>query len=156
MTYPSKVDWWLAALILVGPLSPPLLAFFLASDAEDGLDRLKVILPFVAGTFVLLLALAYPVRYTITPEELVVRSGLRRWRIPLAAIVQVSPTSDPRSSPALSLDRLRVDRSDGGEILISPRDKHAFLDELAARSGMKRSGDRLERAEGGVFTQALL
>ena len=52
------------------------------------------------------LALVLPVSYRLTETELVVRSGLLRWRIPFDAIQEVHPTSNPLSSPAWSLDRL--------------------------------------------------
>ena len=45
--------------------------------------------------------------YRITATELLVRSAFFRWRIPLVQIVEVFPTHNPLSSPALSLDRLR-------------------------------------------------
>jgi hypothetical protein len=65
-----------------------------------------------------------------------VRGGPFRWRIPLAAIVSVTPTRNPLSSPACSLDRLRIThRGPRGErgLLVSPASKTGFLDALARR-----------------------
>jgi hypothetical protein len=98
----------------------------------------------------LVLLLAVPIVYEITADELVVRSGLLlRWRIPIAAVVSVEPTGSLLSSPAWSLDRLEVRYRRGGSlsrILISPREKPAFLAELAARDpALRLSGDRLAR-----------
>jgi hypothetical protein len=45
----------------------------------------------------------------------------------------VTPTRNPLSSPALSLDRLRIDYGRGRRIMVSPRDPGAFLRELRRR-----------------------
>ena len=60
------------------------------------------------------------------------------WKIPLASIQRVSPSHDLLASPALSIDRLRVDYRQNGKqrfILISPRDKPGFLRDLAQSAG---------------------
>ena len=97
-----------------------------------------------------LLGFAHPVYYMITDFELVVRSGFLQYRVPLAWIVEVRPTRNPLSSPAWSLDRLRIEYRKGTKtryLLISPEDKTAFLRELASSdSGMEVHGDRVIRA----------
>ncbi|MBI2956490.1 MAG: PH domain-containing protein [Acidobacteria bacterium] len=84
-----------------------------------------------------LLLFTWPITYELAASELLIRSGLvLRWRIPLEAIEEVRETRNPLSSPAWSLDRLEVRYrrpASSGVILISPRDKAAFLRELAAR-----------------------
>jgi hypothetical protein len=55
--------------------------------------------------------------------------------IRLDEIESIVPTHDPRSSPALSLDRLRINYRRRGKlraILISPADKEGFLRVMAA------------------------
>jgi hypothetical protein len=47
--------------------------------------------------------------YTLTSSHLLVRSGPFRWLIPLDSIQSIMPTRDPLSSPALSIDRLRIE-----------------------------------------------
>ncbi|RIK97992.1 MAG: hypothetical protein DCC71_21360 [Proteobacteria bacterium] len=85
--------------------------------------------------------------YRIGDDAILVRSGPFRWRIPLGAIVSVTPTRNPLSSPAVSLDRLRVAyRAARGEraLMLSPADKAGFLAELAARCpSLRLAGDRL-------------
>ena len=82
---------------------------------------------------VLLLGVGLPLwifvgtHYTFVRDELIVRSGPFRWRIPLRDIKSVTPTRDMLSSPALSLDRLRIDYGKGRAVLVSPVDKDAFL-----------------------------
>ncbi len=141
--YPSKIDGWLAVVLALAPLASAgsLIAALLAG-AGVGV---------VLGSFVLLLAvyggLVFPMRYSITDDAVVVRHGLVRQRVPLRDLVEVRPTRSPLSAPALSLDRLHLRFGEGlfRNTMISPADKEAFLDELAARAGLVREGDRLVR-----------
>jgi hypothetical protein len=91
--------------------------------------------------------LVFPMRYGLDDTHLVVRFGVCRQRIPLAAITEVKPTHNPLSSPALSLDRLHVRFGQGvfKAVMISPTDRNRFLDELAQKTGLQREGDRLVR-----------
>jgi hypothetical protein len=87
--------------------------------------------------------LAWPTRYELHEQELVIRSGVIRYRIPYSEIRAVTPSRNPLSAPAWSLDRLRIDRK-RGYALISPRDKEGFLRVLAARTDqLTLRGDRL-------------
>jgi len=69
-------------------------------------------------------------RYTLGYGQLVVLSGPFKWRIPVADITSITPTSNPLSSPALSLDRLRIDYGKGKSLMISPRDKEQFVRDM--------------------------
>ncbi len=73
--------------------------------------------------------------YTLGNTMLRIKSGPFQWQIPIQEIQRISPSSNPLSSPALSLDRLRIDYSGGKSILISPKDKGQFLQDLEARRG---------------------
>lgn len=129
--YPSKIDTWLwlgsaAATLGSGAVALPLMIWVPG--------------PEVAVTVaVLLLGAALPwwilgsTRYTVSDESLVIRSGPFRWTVPLRDIVSVTETRSPLSSPALSLDRLRIERTGGRPILISPSHRRRFLDDLRAR-----------------------
>lgn len=83
---------------------------------------------FTAGVGVgLPLWLLLSTHYTLEPRQLIVRSGPFKWCIALADITAITPTSNPLSSPALSLDRLRIDYGRGRSLMISPRNKEQFL-----------------------------
>ena len=71
--------------------------------------------------------------YRFTDADLLVRSGPFRWRVPLREITSVRPSRDLLSSPALSLDRLRIDYAKRSFILISPRERDEFLRDLESR-----------------------
>ncbi len=76
--------------------------------------------------------------YLLDTNTLLIRSGPFRWAIPVADIKSIRPTNNPLSSPALSLDRLRIDYGKGKTIMISPRDKAAFLEELSEKHDRNR------------------
>lgn len=48
-------------------------------------------------------------------------------------VALTSLTSNPLASPALSLDRLKIEYGQGHWIMISPRDREGFLRELESR-----------------------
>jgi hypothetical protein len=98
------------------------------------------------GYFGILILLAYPVHYEITTTTLEIRGGiLLHYKIPLSSIELVVPTRSPLSSPAWSLDRLRIDyvkNSKKRVIMISPKDKKTFLLELVERTpSLKLNGN---------------
>lgn len=129
-TYRSKVDGWLAA-VLVTAAAASVVIVAVAGAFESPLFALLV-------SPILLLSVGLPVwtllatRYTFTAEDLDVRCGPFSWRVPLREIRAVSATRNPLSSPALSLDRLRIDYGHRS-IMVSPQDKEAFLKELRMR-----------------------
>ena len=72
-----------------------------------------------------------------------IRSGPFRFRVPLGEVISVEPSRNPLSSPACSLDRLLI-RYGRRQIMVSPKDRLAFLDALARRgSQLVRDGDRV-------------
>lgn len=73
--------------------------------------------------------------YVLSADRLDVRSGPFRWKVPLHEIRKISPSRNILSSPAFSLDRLRIDYGRGKFILISPAEREAFLRDLEARRG---------------------
>ena len=137
----SKVDWWLALVLLVAP-AISLVGWFTAADAERWAASTGLL---VLGA--IYLGLLFPMKYGLTATHLVVRHGLVRQRIELAKITSVEPTRSPLSSPALSLDRLRITSGTGffKKVMISPAAKKEFLVELALRARLVRNGDGLIR-----------
>jgi hypothetical protein len=130
--YRSKVDAPLAVLAL----APPLLALYLVSNlpapAGHTLPRALAVCLLVGVLFFALWVLLLT-DYTIDGTTLTVRGGPFRWVIALREIRAVTATRDPRTGPALSLERLRIEHAHGAALLVSPRDAAAFLAELRAR-----------------------
>ena len=50
----------------------------------------------------------------------VIRSAFLRWRIPIGDIESITPTRNPLSSPALSLDRLEIRHRADSRIIRAP------------------------------------
>lgn len=123
--FPSKVDGWFLGLVLLGGF-----AFVYATSTV----WLRAgVVPAVAMVLVGLLTLGLPLwllfgtDYALTAQELRVRSGPFRWRVPLDQVRRVSVSHNWLSAPALSLKRLRIDYGRAGSLLISPRDRQAFV-----------------------------
>lgn len=93
--------------------------------------------PFWLGTAIMLpvilfiwyiLATTY---YIITDAYLIVRAGfLHHSKIDIQRIKKITETNNPLSSPANSLDRLAVIYNQNSSVLISPKDKHDFIEHL--------------------------
>jgi hypothetical protein len=140
----SKQDLWLSALIWGGLAVAAVAVMFSAKgDIADPALRLLIACAPVAVTLLLI----YPLYYRITGDELLVRCGFLRYRVPVAGIRSVTPSRNPLSSPAMSLDRLSIKYTHRGrsrELLISPRDKQEFIQDLSLVAGHLRiEGDSL-------------
>lgn len=137
ITFASKVDGWLW-VVLVGSALACLAAAvsLLVTESTGGLPIAAAIVILGCALPAWLLA---STRYTLTSSELQAHSGPFRWHIALDEIRTVTPTRNPLSSPALSLDRLRIEYGHKRSIMISPRDKEAFLRELEARRSALRA-----------------
>ena len=88
--------------------------------------RVLVVVILVLVTF-LLFSVFRNTYYEVTNTDLRVVSGPFRWTIPLSDITDVQPTRNPLSSPALSLDRLKVSYGKRKFVLVSPADKDGFI-----------------------------
>lgn len=115
--------------------------------ASAGQNPTPAIVPavFVIAIFV---GLVLPMRYAITDEELLIKHGLILQHVKLAEILEVYPTRNPLSAPALSLDRLAVSTGKGifKSVMISPDARPEFLMELGTKANLRRDGEKLVRA----------
>lgn len=143
--FPTRVDNWLVAVLVFAFIVS--VASVLVSAMQDprGATVAGVV---VFGAFAMVAALALPTHYTLEQRELVIRSGLLRYRIPLDSIRRVYPTRNPLSAPAWSLDRLGIEyrKKRGWSLaLISPDQREEFMRLLGARAGLERQGEELRR-----------
>lgn len=155
MIYYSKKDWWLVVILVIVAVVIILQFIWgiynlLSSKGNTQVGWLSILINVVTG-FVIV-GVTHPLYYQITASDLSIRSGLLRWQIPLTSVYEVRPTRNPLSSPALSLDRLRVDYQSNGKlksILISPEDKAEFMRDLAAsEKGLELRDGRVIRVGG--------
>lgn len=125
VTFRSRVDGWIAALLIAGGLVA-LGGASLAVLEAPPLDALAVLAVTLGGQGIVLW-LVLSIRYVVEAGVLHVHAGPFHHRIPLSSIHSVHPSRNPISSPAMSLDRLEIRYGNGRRILVSPRDRAAFL-----------------------------
>ena len=129
--YVSKRDTWL--MLVLGIAAVACLGAPWAGALEYGFSP-QTMISIAVGTAVtaFLVLIPYTTDYTFGDEYLRVRSGPLRMRVALDQIRSASPTRNPLSSPACSLDRLRIAYGKRS-VMISPLDKAGFLAELRLR-----------------------
>lgn len=149
-TYRSKRDAWILVLVWAGMLLATFAAVAQFLGSEPLLQRVLVLV-FSVLVVAFILSLLYGISYTIQDEELLIRAGPFKQRIPLADIDRVRPSRNPLSSPAASLDRLLIQWNDERKrVLISPADKIKFMNTLDGRCAhLARVGDELVRISSG-------
>ncbi|MBU3823866.1 MAG: PH domain-containing protein [Candidatus Oceanisphaera merdipullorum] len=128
--YKSKIDSLLIAVLISAIVLCIYVSVTVLSSGSSA--TWWVILIVVSLGIGLPLWLLVGTRYTLDSKLLLVQSGPFKWRIPVVEITNITPTKDPLSSPALSLDRLRIDYGRSNMLMISPRDKERFLKDLEA------------------------
>ena len=72
--------------------------------------------------------------YTVTENDLEIKSGLIYMKIPLKEIKTIRKSRNPFSAPALSLDRLEIKYGDYRKVIISPEDKKGFIRAIKKRN----------------------
>ena len=131
LVFRSKVDGWFRVLPWVGVL---VVGAVLVIPVVHG-DRAALwFTPALLLPAALPLWLLRTTHYTITGTHVRIRCGPFRWNVPLADVRAVRPTRNALSSPALSLDRLRIEYSRSQAVMVSPDDKEGFLSELRTRA----------------------
>jgi hypothetical protein len=125
MYFPSKRDWWLGLLIwgLVLLAAVPAL---LKPGKGQFIIMIAVIL-FVGWIW-------FGTGYEILDDELRIRCGPFRQRIPLQEIKEIRKTRSPLSAPACSLDRMEIRYGKSKREMISPADKEGFIRLLVGKS----------------------
>jgi hypothetical protein len=137
--HPSKVDAWLAVVLAATSVIPPLAAILMLIVDFHPWRFAVLAIAIGAGTYLPLWVLI-GTRYSLEHGQLTARSGPFAWRVQVADITAVAPSHDPRSAPALSLDRLAIAYDGGRTLLISPEDSERFLAELS-RMGLSAAAD---------------
>jgi hypothetical protein len=119
--YKSKIDWWLG-LVLVYPI------FRSVASIIEG-EWIGYIGIVVCLLFIVFISKS--TRYIITENLLIVKCMfIVNDRIEISKIRKVEKTNSILSAPALSLDRIAIKFNKFDEVYVSPKDKHAFVDEL--------------------------
>ena len=115
--FKSKIDWWLVVLVLV----------IFGYPIIDGILSKEYVLSLVFGLILLVFYfLSKTIRYKIDRGNLIIWNT----KINIHSIRKIYRTNNPLSSPALSLDRIVVVYNTYDEVLISPREREEFIQEL--------------------------
>jgi hypothetical protein len=134
MRFESKRDLWLLFILRVMPLVLLLVIadvwYLQHHDMRGPIAGAFILIVFELFFFESVLRSTY---YVIDAGTLVIRSSVFAWRVPIAEIRSITPTRSALSSPALSLDRLRIEYG-GKSILVSPEDRQRFIEALRAKN----------------------
>ena len=129
----SKKEWWVVAFVIC--MTGLIVQLLVTMYAKGNISAY----PVHATTYMLtVVVLWWPIlntRYLVDDEYLVIHSMFLKWKIKRSDIQGISTTNNSVASPALSLDRLKVDYIKDGKakfVLISPKDKTAFLTALGS------------------------
>ena len=126
--YPSKVSFGLLIfifLVFYGPLIPDLIN-------DDLSGRMIGIIGFLSLIFAFILHLFFGTHYTIEKNKLKIKCGVFSYKlIEIDEIKEVSKTKNIISSPAPSFDRIEIKYGKFDEIIISPKEKLNFANDLA-------------------------
>ena len=142
MIFSSKVDWWIGALIFVAV--PSLLIYSFVQTLANDPHQNQIVIASSVLYLITLFGIIFPIRYEITDDELIIKSGYIQRSVPFENISGVYPTMNPLSSPALSMHRLRIQCDRRYPLLISPNNREEFLKVIAERSPhLKKRGDTL-------------
>lgn len=131
----TKIDWWILGFLIAmtGLLIQLLFTMYAKGTMVEYPEHTTVYILTIAVIW-------WPVlntRYIVQDEVLTIHSLFLKWRIPVANIQKVSKTNNSISSPALSLDRLKIEYMKDGKIkqvLVSPRDQQAFRQAVEVNS----------------------
>lgn len=69
-------------------------------------------------------------RYIIDGAVMIIRTPFSRQQINIGEITSIRPTKNPLAAPASSLDCLEIKYGNGNTVLISPKRKTQFLQDL--------------------------
>jgi hypothetical protein len=126
--FPSKRDWWIVALIWLGVMASVVGGMMPLVVSGASWTEMILVVSLIVGMDSLMLWVLYGTGYTITPDRLLIRCGPFTFPVALHGIDSITPTRSPWSSPACSLDRLKVVYGLSQQsIMISPADKAGFL-----------------------------
>ena len=129
--YRSKVDMWIVASLGLAAAATLYGCGVVLRSGE--VVAMAIMLSIAAFTLGLMAWVSLGTHYTLSREELDIRSGPFRWQVPISRIKDVKPSRSLLSAPALSTDRLEIVYGSHESVQISPRDRERFLEELASR-----------------------
>jgi hypothetical protein len=134
LKFASKKDWWLTAIVwgsMLFAIGSGVWA--LIAEPIGGIGEFLTVLILSILLPVFLLWMWLTTYYVLDESSLIIRFGPFKKTVPLKEIRSVKKTSNPLSSPALSLQRLEIRYGRYDYVLISPKDRDEFMKLLAKK-----------------------
>ncbi|WP_367104877.1 PH domain-containing protein [uncultured Psychrobacter sp.] len=132
--FTSKINFWIALVLWGSSLLTISVPFWQWKRGKNGSLAQSILLSVVFLPFIALMLIPlFGTKYTLTDSQLQVDSGFSTEHIELKDISYITPTRNALSAPALSLDRIEIRYKDE-VVLISPKDKSRFYQEIKARN----------------------
>ncbi len=134
-TFRSKIDWWVLGFIIAmtGLLLQLLVTMYAKGTMQEYTEHTAVYILTIA-------VLWWPIlntRYVVQEDTLIIHCLLFKWVIPVVSIEKITKTNHSISSPALSLNRLKIEYLKEGKskyILVSPRNQQGFCQALQQKN----------------------
>lgn len=126
LRFRSRIDAWILILLIVAIAGMLFALFAVLGRSAGGTEALIVVAVTVPG-IALIVSSLLRTHYTVADGRIRIVCGPFAWNVPIAEITAVKETHSPLSSPALSLDRLKISYGGNRCIMISPEDKRGFL-----------------------------
>lgn len=124
--FSSKIDLWLLVLLVLVLVIQSFVLFEVLTT-NTPMSAKYMMIGSTVFVFALIGSILLRTHYTVHDDQLTIACGPVTWTIKLSEIAEVAETRSPLSSPALSLDRLRIRYAGRRSVMISPDDKKAFL-----------------------------
>ena len=121
MQFKSKKDLWLGLLLWISMLVGSIAAII------DG-NSLVILIMFLS--LLLVAVIWFGTAYYITDNMLEIQVGPFSNKIDIREIKSIEDSRNPLSSPALSLDRIKIIHGYSKVALISPKEKELFIKEM--------------------------
>ena len=130
MKFKSKIDWWAHIALGLIPIFTIFMAVhFFINSGKIGLAITIII--FLILDILLIFPIWFNTYYTLNEKELLVKCGIwKPLKIAYDSIKSVNESRSPLASSGLSLDRIEIMFGVGGIVLISPKNKQEFLQQL--------------------------
>ncbi|MCM4170479.1 hypothetical protein DHD32_03220 [Arenibacter sp. TNZ] len=120
--YKSKIGWFLVPVIVLMVVAP----VYLMINNSDGVGPIILLLTFLFIIYIFLFT-----NYEVDDSVFRVKSGfLIKRTIQIDTITKIEATNNPISAPAASLDRLEIFYNTYESVIISPKEKRAFIAHL--------------------------
>ena len=125
VTYPSAISWWLWI---------PIYTLIIGQGIFISLEGNPWILIFHLFLGLIIYFLVMRMRYVLSNEQLKIYVGPFLYStIELINIRKIELSNNPLSSPAASLKRLAIYYNKRGYVLVSPKNREEFMDEVWKR-----------------------